>query len=402
MSTNNQTNKKQSSQKINKELSYMKKCKILANIFSEKKITLINSFDNIPIVKLYTADLTQENFVYSKIKGGLCFFIEDGGDKNYKYYLQIYDIYTYSLVFNIQINQNLIGDLVKVNSDFFFFSTKFYCLGFKFNSKDSMDKFLSILNCKKEPDKQSVEMNNKAREFICDKKELSKLIKHIHSDLEKKNKSLGKESNKKCEQDKNVLAKLDDIYNLVNCIEYDEISNKFNIFIDKSFNPNIIKEYIEKYKITKNKNSLSFRIIFNDYTHIYNKKIYVDILTNNLMNNFNEAKRLIIFKREHKKRHKEDNEESKRVNSDFNISKAPPTNNSGNDKVRNSAITPKPKYNTTNELRRTNQIVDKNKKIGKIEEVPEEDVDHLKIFNEQEKEKEKEKEKSDIDKKAKK
>ena len=396
MTTNNQTIKKQSSQKINKELSYMKKCKILANIFSEKKITLINSFDNIPIVKLYTADLTQENFVYSKIKGGLCFFIEDGGDKNYKYYLQIYDIYTYSLVFNIQINQSIIGDLVKVNSYFFFFSTKFYCLGFKFNSKDSMDKFLCIFNCKKEPDKQSIEMNNKAREFICDKKELSKLIKHIHSDLEKKSKSLGKESNKKCEQDKNVFAKLDDIYNLVNCIEYDEISNKFNIFIDKSFNPNIIKAYIEKYKTTKNKNSLSFRIIFNDYTHIYNKKIYVDILTNNLMNNLNEAKRLIIFKREHKKRHKEDNEESRRVNSEFNISKAPPTNNNGNDKVRNSAITPKPKFNTTNELRRTNQIVDKNRKIGKIEEIPEEDVDHLKIFNE------KEKEKSDIDKKAKK
>ena len=395
MSTNNQTLKKQSGQKINKELSYMKKCKILANIFSEQKKTLINSFDNIPIVKLYTADLTQENFVYSKIKGGLCFFIEDEGDKNYKYYLQIYDIYTYSLVFNIQINHNIIGDLVKVNSYFFFFSTKYYCLGFKFKSKDSMDKFLSIFNCKKEPDKQSVEMNNKAREFKCDNKELSKLIKYIHSDLEKKNKSLGKESNKKCEQDKNVFAKLDDIYNLVNCIEYDEISNKFNIFIDKSFNPNIIKEYIDKYKITKNKNALSFRIIFNDYTHIYNKKIYIDILTNNLMNNFTEAKKLIIFKREHKKRHKEDNEESRRVNSEFNISKETPTNNSGNDKVRNSAITPKPKYNTTNELRRTNAVVNKNRKIGKIEEVPEEDVDHLKIFNENEKEKEKEKSNSD-------
>ena len=387
MTTNSQTLKKQSSQKINKELSYMKKCKILASIFSEKKTTLINSFDNIPIVKLYTADLTQENFVYSKIKGGLCFFIEDGGDKKYKYYLQIYDLYTYSLVFNVQINQNIIGDLIKVNASFFCFSTKYYCLGFKFKSKDSMDKFLNIFNCSKEPDKQNIEMNNKAREFKCDNKELSKLLKNIHSDLEKKNKSLGKESNKKSEQDKNNLAKLDDIYNLVNSIEYDEMNNKFNIFIDKSFNPNIIKEYIDKYKITKNKNSLSFRIIFNDYTHICNKKIYIDILTNNLMNNFNEAKRLIIFKREHKKRHKEDNEESRRVNSEFNIAKAPPTNNSANDKVRNSAITPKPKFNSTNELRRTNAVIDKNKKIGKIEEIPEEDVDHLKIFNEKEKEK---------------
>ena len=377
----------------------MKKCKILANIFSEKKTTLINSFDNIPIVKLYTADLTQDNFVYSKIKGGLCFFIEDGGDKKYKYYLQIYDIYTYSMVFNIQINQSIIQDLVKLNPFFFCFSTKYYCLGFKFKSKVSMDKFLNIFSCEKEPDKQTIDMNNKAREFKCDNKELSKLLKNIHSNMEKNNKSLGKESNKKCEQDKNNLAKLNDLYYLVNNIEYDEISNKFNIFIDKSFNPNIIKAYIDRYKTYKNKNSLSFRIIFNDYTHICNKETYVDILTNNLMNNFNEAKRLIIFKREHKKRHKED-DQSKRVNSDFNISNAPPTNNSGNDKVRNSAITPKPKYNTTNELRRTNAVVDKNKKIDKIEEVPEEDIDHLKIFNE--KEKEKEKERNKIDKNTKK
>ena len=133
---------------------------------------------------------------------------------------------------------------------------------------------------------------------------------------------------------------------------------------------------------------MSFRIIFNDYTHIYNKKIYVDILTNNLMNNFNEAKRLSL-KESIKKRHKEDSEESRRVNSEFNISKATPTNNSGNDKVINFTITPKPKFNTTNDLRRTNLMVDKNKKIGKIEEIPEEDVDHLKIFNEKEKEKEK-------------
>ena len=41
------------------------------------------------------------------------------------------------------------------------------------------------------------------------------------------------------------------------------------------------------------------------------------------MNNFTEAKRLIIFKREHKKRHdKEGYEESKRINSEYYVTKS--------------------------------------------------------------------------------
>ena len=115
MSETNTPTKKPSNQKLNKELSYTQKCIILANIATDKKKILINLFENIPLVKLYTANLKQENFVYSKIKGALCFLVEEE-NKTVKYYLQIYDINYFSLVFNLQVNQNMIKDLMKLEN----------------------------------------------------------------------------------------------------------------------------------------------------------------------------------------------------------------------------------------------------------------------------------------------
>ena len=188
---------------------------------------------------------------------------------------------------------------------------------------------------------------------------------------------------------------------IIQLIVLNMMRKRFNIFIDKTFDPLMIKTFIDTYKDTKNKNSLNLKIIFDDYTHIFNKKTYIDILINNLMNNFSEAKRLIIFKREHKKRHdKEDFEESKRINSEFYVTKS--TSSNDNDKTRNSAIIANSNFN--NSLQRKGNIAaDRNKtkeafkasltfnKINSIKEEPEEDIDHLKQFNEKEKEKEKKK-----------
>jgi len=52
----------QKPKKKNKELSFIKKCILLANINSDKDKLLLNSFDFMPIVKLYTADQKQETF----------------------------------------------------------------------------------------------------------------------------------------------------------------------------------------------------------------------------------------------------------------------------------------------------------------------------------------------------
>ena len=159
-----------------------------------------------------------------------------------------------------------------------------------------------------------------------------------------------------------------------------------NIFIDKTINPKTIQTYIDIYKNSDKKNELRFRIIFDDYTHIFNKNVYVDLLIRNLMNNFVEAKRLIIFRREHKKRHeKENNDESKRINSEFSVTSSGSSNN--NDNFRNSAIIPKTNFQNNILQRKDNIGFDPKKRnsflvgVNRIEEVPEEDIDHLKQFN---------------------
>ena len=382
MTENNQLTKKATNQK-SKELSYTQKCIILANLVTDKKKVLINSFDNIPLVKLYTANLKQENFVYSKIKGALCLLYEEE-NKNIIYYLQIYDINYFSLAFNLQVNQKMVKDLIKIEQNFFCLPTKFHFLGFKFNSKDSMEKFIKFFKCEEKIDKKALDINLKGRDFKCAYKDIIKIIKDVKSDFEKNFKAIDSVKDKiEKEKDKNIFQKFDELYYLINCVEYDEENKKFNVFIDKTFNPKIIQPYIDIYKKTKNKSTLNLRIIFDDYTHIYNKKIYVDLLINNLWNNFEEIKRLIIFKREHKKRHvKEDFEESKRINSDYY---GTPSDNQ--DKFRNSAIIPKPKFN--NELKRKSNIagnksfksINSFNVIDSIKEKPEEQVDHLKIFN---------------------
>ena len=390
MFTNNPLTKKPSNQNINNELSYNKKCMILANIASDKKKILINTFDNMPLVKLYTANLKLDNFVYSKIKGVLCFLVEED-KKKVNYYLQIYEIKNYSLAFAMPVTQKLVNDLTRIENvnNFFCLPTKYHIIGFKFCSKDSMEKFIKIFVCPETLDKKKVEMNLKARDFKCTYKEILKVIKSAKSDFEKKFKAIDSISGKiEKEKDKNIFQKLDELYILINCIEFDEINKKFNLFVDGTFNPKIVQPYIDIYKKTANKDSLTLRIIFNDYTHIFNKNIYVDILINNLMNNFTEAKRLITFKREHKKRHnKEDFEESKRINSEYYINKSGGSNKENtNDKFRNSAITPKPNFNNNiNELKRKSNLAIKS--VPSIKELPEEDVDHLKQFNEKEKEK---------------
>ena len=96
------------------------------------------------------------------------------------------------------------------------------------------------------------------------------------------------------------------------------------------------------------------------------------------MNNFDEAKRLIVFKREHKKRHdKNDFEESKKINSEYYL----PKSDQANDKIRNSAIISKP---NTAFQRKDNLLANqkiRNSCITSIPESADEDIDRLKEFN---------------------
>ena len=378
-------NKTPTEKKAITELSYTQKCIILANIFTDKKKILINLYDNLPLVKLYTAGLNEENFIYSRIRGALCFVLQEEDNKE-KYFLQIYHIKNNSLAFSLPVNQLMTKDLIRIenNNTFFCLQTKFEFFGFEFKSKDAMDKFLSIF---KFQDKKKIDENIKARDNKCTYKEILKTIKNVKTDFGKKFKAIDSINGKQeKEKDKNIFHKLHELYYLLKCIELDENNKKLNIFIDKTINPKTIQTYIDIYKNSDKKNELRFRIIFDDYTHIFNKNVYVDLLIRNLMNNFVEAKRLIIFRREHKKRHeKENNDESKRINSEFSVTSSGSSNN--NDNFRNSAIIPKTNFHNNILQRKDNIGFDPKKRnsflvgVNRIEEVPEEDIDHLKQFN---------------------
>ena len=88
------------------EINFTKRCILMSVISKEKSMILINSFNKIPIVKLFTADSNFENFVYSKIKGAFCLFMSKEKDiKNRKFFFRIYDLNDYSLLFNMEVKK---------------------------------------------------------------------------------------------------------------------------------------------------------------------------------------------------------------------------------------------------------------------------------------------------------
>ncbi len=296
---NTKSSKEQSVEIKGKEISFIQKCIIMAHIFNSKKKTVVNPFHNIPYVKLYTANLTVEKFVYSKIKGALFVIYEENNGKT-DFFLQIYDINDYSLVFSLPVNDKLLEGLI-IEENFIIIPTKHYFIGFKFASIYDMKQFILMLRC----EKQESDINTKAKGFIGEDSKKINIINNIKKDFGKKIKSIDN-INDTLDNGSNSFQKLDELYRITNCIEYSEINNKINIFIDKTINTYRIKSYIDAYRNSKNRNALPYKIIFNDYSQIKNKKAYVEILVRNLIRNFEEEKRLIIFKREHKKRHEKE------------------------------------------------------------------------------------------------
>ena len=130
-------------------------------IAQEKNIILINYFHKIPIVRLYTADSTFENFVYSKIKGAFCLFMSKEKDiKNRKFYFHIYDLKDYSLLFNMEVKKEYMQYITQYKEDFYFMELRQSFIGFKFLSKESGRLFFLLLN--EDPKKEIIEQNEGA------------------------------------------------------------------------------------------------------------------------------------------------------------------------------------------------------------------------------------------------
>ena len=191
------------------ELSFTKKCIILANIQNEPDIILLNTFNFIPLVKLYTASQKQETFNYTTINGGL-FLHKDKNNLEKNFYLRIYDSKSNSLQFNLEINQDTRKNDIKVEISFYYFNLG--RLGFLFGSTEEGEQFKTILETG-EPGQETRDNTDKYNLFpIKDTNEL-------------------------------FLDLIDSLFDeLLGNIEYDKEDNLFNLFIDK----NILKNYLRK------------------------------------------------------------------------------------------------------------------------------------------------------------
>ena len=162
------SNKK--SKKKKHELSFIKKFLILSNIQNGPDKILLNTFNFIPLVKLYMASQQQGAFNYTTIKGGL-FLFKDKNTLEKNFYLRIYNSKNYSLRFNLEINQDTRNNFIKVEPSFYCFNL--CCIGFLFGSTEEDEQFKIILD-NMEYDKEDNLFN-----LFIDKKYPKKLFKKM-------------------------------------------------------------------------------------------------------------------------------------------------------------------------------------------------------------------------------
>ena len=303
------------------KINFTKKCILMSVISQEKNITLINSFNNIPIVKLYTANSYDENFIYSKIKGALCLFINKDETKNL-FYLKIYDIRNYSIVFNIEIKKEYLKYFLQYNDDFYFLQLRESLIGFKFNSMKEGKNFYNIL--KVEPNPEIIEQNEKSKNIK--QKEIIKIINKVNEAIKLKLKEkflAGKKegggwfSKKEENNFPNIkindrkgeyldLSNIPKIYFFLKNVEINDILCKMIIFQEHKFPKIEYQNFVLKFDNCFNLKSKTapMIIIEKDFLNILSKKNYIEILVNNMINDMKMRERLDIFKKEYIKRNK--------------------------------------------------------------------------------------------------
>ena len=317
------------------EINFTKRCILMSVIAQEKNMALVNSFHKIPIVRLYTADSTFENFVYSKIKGAFCLFMSKEKDiKNRKFYFHIYDLKDYSLLFNMEVKKEYMQYITQYKEDFYFMELRQSFIGFKFLSKESGRLFFLLLN--EDPKKEIIEQNEGAMNIKPKdiSKTTTKIIDYIKMRLKYKfenssastvatsNYRRKDASSQKKEYFPQMVINdkkgefletsiIPEIELLINNIEIDEADSNVLLFTEKNLNYEKCQNILKKYEINlestlrrRNLPSIPITIIDKDCINILDKQLYMKIMTKNMINNISMQKRLDIFQQEHKKRHK--------------------------------------------------------------------------------------------------
>ena len=293
-------------EKKNIQLSFTQKCIMVSNILSEKDKLLLNSFDFIPLVKLYTSNMRKEKFNYTKIKGGLVLFQDK--EKNEKnYHIRIYDSKDYSIQFNLEINNETKKNYIKLEPNFYCFNLKMGCIGFLFSSEQEAEQFKSLLI--NGPDPKSLDELNQINYFNLKDSDniFLDVIDLLMADMEKKFEIITYNKMDKSLHEINqylIFSGFLDQSKLLCNTQFDYEDILFNIYVDRKYPKKLFNKMFQNFNLDY---LYPFRPIYDDSLVIQNKSNYVDLLVNNLINNFKEEVFIAKKRKEHMKKEKNNN-----------------------------------------------------------------------------------------------
>ena len=277
------------------DINFTQKCIMFANITRIKDKIILNPFDFIPKVKIYTSSFRQQIFTYTKIKGGL-FIIKNKNKKDaQKYIIRVYSYKDFSLLFSLEINNETRKNYVEIEPNFYCFCLRVGYIGFKFNSKEEAKRFYDLLV--NEPDKQTLDEFGLIEKLAIKDSDSIYLnaIDQITSNLD--------ESFQKItgEYVKYELSKVDQYLQFANFLhlskllinsKFDYEDNVFDIFVDKKFPYKLFKIMFRHFDLHR---LYPFRPVINDCLFISNKDNYVDILVEHVNNNFKQQ--VVIYRK---------------------------------------------------------------------------------------------------------
>jgi hypothetical protein len=268
---------------------------MFANITRIKDKIILNPFDFIPKVKIYTSSLRQQIFTYTKIKGGLFIIKNKNKKEEHKYFIRVYSYKDYSLLFNLEINNEARKSYVEIEPNFYCFCLRVGFIGFKFNSKEEAEKFYDLLE--NEPNKHDLDEFGLIETLVMKDTDSLYLntIDQIASSLD--------ESFQKITGDnvKYELNKVDPYLQFANFIhlsklltnsKFDYEDNVFNIFVNKKYPYKLFKVMFRHFDLHR---LYPLRPVINDCLFISNKNNYIDILVEHVNNNF--KKQVVIYRK---------------------------------------------------------------------------------------------------------
>jgi len=337
------------------DINFTQKCIMFANITRIKDKIILNPFDFIPKVKIYTSSFRQQIFTYTKLKGGL-FIIKNKNKKDaQKFFIRVYSYKDFSLLFNLEISSETRKNYVQIEPNFYCFCLRVGYIGFKFNSKEEAKRFYDLLV--NEPNKQTLD------EFgLIEKLAIKDTDSLYLNTIDQITSSLDESFQKITgEYVKYELSKVDQYLQFANLLhlsklltnsKFDYEDNVFDIFVDKKYPYKIFKIMFRHFDLHR---LYPLRPVINDCLFISNKDNYVGILVEHVNNNFKQQ--VVIYRK--RKESKTKDKLKSQIKEDSTANSKEPVNNYNDKNIYNDRD-----ENTGDDSNSKNTPEDDNKEEG--------------------------------------